>query len=119
MASTGAQGTGIGFDTRTPDRSYGPWGMSPVPADYGCAAATKTSGTTYRSGLSFKTDGAPAVTRRAASSVASTSATLNGSANPNGLATTAWFRYWSGSSPGTCTDSGGTQTTVNNFAAGI
>ncbi len=36
---------------------------------------------------------APTVTTSSASSVTSTSATLNGSVNPNGVATTAWFEW--------------------------
>jgi prepilin-type N-terminal cleavage/methylation domain-containing protein len=40
--------------------------------------------------------------------VTDTTALLNGSANPNGGATTGWFRYWT-SNPGTCTDTGGTR----------
>ncbi len=36
------------------------------------------------------------------------SATLNGQANPNGTATTGYFRYWT-SDPGTCSDTGGTR----------
>ena len=35
-------------------------------------------------------------------------ATLNGTANPNGAATTGWFRYAT-TNPGTCNDSFGTR----------
>lgn len=38
---------------------------------------------------------APTVTTRAATSVGTTTATLNGSVSPNGLATNAWFEYGS------------------------
>jgi hypothetical protein len=52
---------------------------------------------------------APTVTTTAATSVGTTGATLNGSANPNGAATTGWFRY-STTSPGTtCNDTFGTR----------
>ena len=50
----------------------------------------------------------PAVTTTAASSVTSTGASLNGSANPNGQSTTGWFRF-STTNPGTCNDTFGTR----------
>lgn len=50
----------------------------------------------------------PSVTTFAAAQVASTTATLNSFVNPNGAATTAWFRY-STANPGTCGDSFGTR----------
>jgi hypothetical protein len=46
------------------------------------------------------------VTTNAATNVAASTATLNGSANPNGDATTGWFRY-APSTPGACNDSFG------------
>lgn len=51
-----------------------------------------------------------------ASPVANTSATLNGSANPNGYTTTGWFRY-STISPGTCNDSFGTRSPASGGSA--
>lgn len=51
---------------------------------------------------------APTVTTTPASSISTTKATLNGSANPNGVATTGWFRY-SSTNPGTCSDTFGTR----------
>lgn len=51
---------------------------------------------------------APAVTTVSASSVTSSSAILNGFANPNGAATTGWFRY-SSTDPGACDDVFGTR----------
>ncbi|MBK7933746.1 MAG: hypothetical protein IPK01_09645 [Acidobacteria bacterium] len=57
--------------------------------------------------LSFSTPAnAPAVTTLDATAMTATTATLNGSANPGGGATTAWFRY-STISPGTCNDTFG------------
>lgn len=50
----------------------------------------------------------PTVTTDAASDVSYLSATLNGSANPNGGATDGWFRY-STTNPGTCNDIFGTR----------
>ena len=51
---------------------------------------------------------APTVTTDAASSVSITTATANGTANPNGVSSTGWFRY-STTNPGTCDDSFGTR----------
>lgn len=51
---------------------------------------------------------APTVTTDAASSIAITTATANGTVNPNGGSATGWFRY-STSNPGTCDDSFGTR----------
>jgi hypothetical protein len=57
-----------------------------------------------------ETTGAPpTVTTSAASPVGNTTATLRGSANPNGSSTTGWFRY-SKTDPGSCNDSFGTRT---------
>ena len=50
----------------------------------------------------------PSVTTNAASSVTQTTATINATADPNGYASTGWFRYYT-SNPGSCTDSGGTR----------
>lgn len=51
---------------------------------------------------------APTVTTSAATSIGENSATLNGSANPNGQTTTGWFRY-STTNPGSCNDTFGTR----------
>jgi hypothetical protein len=47
------------------------------------------------------TPDAPTAVTTAATSIASTSATLNGSGNPNRATTTGYFRYAT-TSPGTC-----------------
>lgn len=64
---------------------------------YHCrVVATNASGTTYGADVEFTTTGAtpaPTVTTSAASSVAATTATLNGTVNPNGVATTYYFEY--------------------------
>ena len=57
---------------------------------------TNTKGTTKSTIASFTTSSlgaAPTVDTLAASSVAATSAALNGNVTPNGLATTAWFEW--------------------------
>ena len=56
----------------------------------------------------MNTRNAPLVTTAAASSVGSSAATLNGAADPEGSATTGWFRY-STVDPVSCDDSFGTR----------
>lgn len=59
----------------------------------------------------------PTVTTSAASNIGNTYATLNGTANPNGLATTGYFRYQANTSPGTCNDSFGTRFPASSGSA--
>ena len=54
----------------------------------------------------------PSVSTLAATPVTATTATLNGSGNPNGNSTISWFRY-STSNPGACNDVFGTRTPVS------
>ncbi|MBX4192111.1 hypothetical protein KW798_01360, partial [Candidatus Parcubacteria bacterium] len=77
------------------------------------------------------TPAAPTVTTSTSTATTSTSFVLPGSANPNGGATTGWFRYATTTDPGTCDDSFGTRTptsggtslgsgtTTVNFTRGI
>lgn len=63
----------------------------------------------------------PTVTTNAATSITTSSATLNGSANPNGALTTGWFRYGV-TNPGNCDDTFGTRVPVSggtNLGSGI
>ena len=57
------------------------------------------------------------VTTSAASGLTSTSATLNGSANPNGSSAHGYFRY-STTSPGTCNNTFGTATPTVSLGSG-
>jgi hypothetical protein len=59
---------------------------------------------------------APSVTTLPATLVAGTSATLNGTANPAGDATTGWFRYDT-TDPGSCNDTFGTRAPASGGAA--
>jgi hypothetical protein len=74
-----------------------------------CAIASSAGGTAFGAVQSFTTLAAPAVTTSAASAVTAGGATLGGSANPGGAATTGWFRYAT-ASPGACNDTFGTRT---------
>ena len=54
------------------------------------------------------TPATPTVTTNSASNITLSSATLHGSANPNGASATGWFRY-SATNPGSCDDVFGTR----------
>ncbi len=111
------------FGTRVPSTSGSPLGSGTAAVSYSqtasgltssttyffCAIGQNSEGTSFGSIQSFTTPAAPVVTTGAASAITGTFATLNGAANPNGAATTAWFRY-STVDPGACTDTFGTRT---------
>ncbi len=103
-----AGGTSLGAGTTAVAFSATITGLTPTTTYYVCAVAQNSVGTSFGSVQTFTTPTAPAVTTQAASSVSSTSATLNGSTNPNGLTSTAWFRY-SNVDPVTCNDTFGTR----------
>ncbi|HEX2879600.1 MAG TPA: hypothetical protein VHO25_08680, partial [Polyangiaceae bacterium] len=84
-------------------------GLTPVTTYYYCARSTNTYGVGLGSVRSFTTPAAaPTTTTTAATLVTSTAAQLNGTSNPGGGSTTAWFRYDT-VSPGTCNDTFGTR----------
>jgi len=69
-------------------------GLTPNTEYHYRVVATNSAGTTNGADQSFTTTGtAPIATTNAATSIAATSATLNGSVNPNGLSTTIKFQY--------------------------
>jgi len=68
-------------------------GLTPSTTYHFRLVATNDGGTTLGSDLTFITGAAPSVTTQAASAVLSTAATLNGSVNPNRLATAYHFEY--------------------------
>ena len=65
--------------------------------------ATSTSGTSHGSDGLFTTLAAPGAVTGSASSIAVSSATLNGSVDPNATATTWWFDYGTSTSYGSKT----------------
>ena len=101
-------GINLGSDIYDQPYSVNIGGLSPATTYYFCAIVSSTEGTAFGAVLNFTTSAPATATTLAASSVSSTTATLNGSGNPNGAAATGWFRY-STSSPGTCSDSFGTR----------
>jgi phosphodiesterase/alkaline phosphatase D-like protein len=104
--SSGGSAIGNGVDPVSYSRSI--TGLLPATTYYYCAIAQSSVGTRFGTVGSFITADVPAVTTVAATAVAGVSATLNGTANPNRLATTGWFRY-AASNPGTCNDTFGTR----------
>ena len=73
--------------------------------------ATSDAGTSRGADQTFSTTGAPAVVTDAASSIAPTSARLNGTLTPNGQATSWYFEYGTSRSYGS-------KTTVRNAGSG-
>jgi hypothetical protein len=59
----------------------------------------------------------PTVTTNPATSITTTSITLNGTANPNNFATSGWFRY-SATNPGTCNNTFGVATPATSLGSG-
>lgn len=87
-------------------------GLVPCTTYHFRVTATNSGGTTNGGDLSFTTTcPAPSVTTEAASGVTTTGATLNGTVNPNGVATSASFEW------GTTTAYGQT-TSVQSMGAG-
>ncbi|MDQ3036072.1 MAG: hypothetical protein M3Y87_26965, partial [Myxococcota bacterium] len=110
-------GSALGAGTSPVAYSQTLTGLTPGATYYYCAIATSAAGTGFGAVLSFTTSAPPIVTTAAATMSSSTGATLNGSANPRGTATTGWFRYAT-TSPGTCNDTFGTATAGNALGAG-
>jgi hypothetical protein len=103
-----AAGTDLGAGVVAMPFSQALTGLTPGATYYFCAISQNSLGTVFGLVLSFATPQAPSVTSNAASPVTANSATLNGTATPNGTAATGWFRY-SATSPGSCDDTFGTR----------
>ena len=91
-------------------------GLAPGTTYYVCAIAQNAEGTSFGAVLSFTTAAAPDVTTEDAADVTSSTATLNGTVNPNLLASTGWFRYDT-TDPGSCNDSFGTRAPASGGTA--
>ena len=68
-------------------------GLTPSVTYHFRVAATNDYGLVYGSDQSFTTLGPPQVSTLPATGVSTNSATLNGTVNPNGWPTTAWFQW--------------------------
>lgn len=67
--------------------------------------AMNTAGTAHGSDITFLTTTAPIAVTAAATSIGASSATLNGSVNPNGVATSWFFEYGTSTAYGSTTSS--------------
>ncbi|MBM4776494.1 MAG: hypothetical protein GQE15_02235, partial [Archangiaceae bacterium] len=103
-----SSGSPMGSGTSALSYTQSATGLSPGTTYYFCAIGQNSEGTTFGSVLTFATPAVPVVTTDPETLVTSTSATLNGSANPNGSSTTGYFRY-STTNPGVCDDLFGTR----------
>ncbi len=88
---------------------------SPTTYSY-CLIAENAGGKVFSTVKQFTTvvTGPPSSVTTNAADINSSGTTVNnvllsGSANPQGLATTAWFRLWDTTSPGSCNDTSGTK----------
>jgi len=83
--------------------------------------ATSDAGTSHGADASFRTASAPTTVTSSASGIAATAARLNGSVNPNGLATTWYFQYGRSASYGSKTSqkSAGSGTSTVRVTASI
>jgi len=96
--TTGNIGTSAG------NFGYAISGLTPNTTYHFQVVAYNSGGTSYGGDLTFTTaatTGAPGVTTLAANNVTSVGAQLNGSINPNGSATTAYFEYGTTTAYGT------------------
>jgi len=109
-------GASLGSGTTAVVYAQAVTGLSPSTTYYVCAIASNTQGTSFGAVVSFTTPATPpTVSTVAATVVTATSATLNGSGNPNGAAATGWFRYAS-TNPGTCDDTFGTRAPISSVS---
>src|SRR5260370_27327973 len=117
---------------QTPPRDFGDWLSTACPQAhayvqnaFGCRGHSSDVTATSPEGVNLDVIGydlvrTPIVTTNAATNVASFSATLNGSVNPNGLTTTIHFQYGTTTSYGSTTaNQTFTGNTTRNVAANI
>ena len=125
-------GTSTSYGTRTPVKDAGS-GTSPVAVAASVTGlrsgrvyhfrlvATSDAGTSRGADQTFVPSAPPTVATQAASSVKDSSATLHGTVNPNGQATTSYFEYGTSTSYGikTPVKSLGSGTSTTNVSASI
>jgi hypothetical protein len=91
MSADGSKMAGAAYGIYTSSGSVSP--LTPGTTYHYRAAGVNSLGRGLGADLTFTTLAQPAVTNLPATSISSTNATLNGTVNPNGAATTAWFKY--------------------------
>src|SRR6267378_3392877 len=128
-------GTSTSYGSKTPAKDAGS-GTSPVAVSGQVTSlttgrvyhfrlvATSDAGTSRGSDATFTTAVAPTVATKSASSVRDSTATVSGTVNPNGQATTAYFEYGTSASYGAKTaaknvGSGRTASTVSMPVSGL
>ncbi len=110
-------GAALGASTNAQNFSQTITGLLPGTTYYYCAMAQNAEGIAFGTVQSFTTTPvSPTVATGSASGRTGTSATLNGTVNPGGDSTTAWFRY-STVSPGTANDTFGTRAPASGGSA--
>jgi hypothetical protein len=109
-------GTSTSYGSKTPKQDAGA-GTSAVPVSASISGlqgsrtyhyrlvASSAGGTSTGADVTFSTGSAPGVATTAASSIAATSARLNGTVNPNGQSTSWYFEYGSSTAYGLKTPS--------------
>jgi hypothetical protein len=124
-------GTSTSYGSKTSTKSASGTNAAPVSASVtGLQAghtyhfrlvATSDGGTTNGADATFTTSGAPSVSTGSASSIAPTTAKLNGTVTPNGLSTNWYFEYGTSTSYGTrtSTQSAGSGGTAQNESASL
>jgi hypothetical protein len=122
--------TGYGSQTSTKSAGSGSSAVSVSASISGLSAghtyhfrlvAASDAGTTRGADATFVTSSAPSATTDDASSIAPTSARLNGTVTPNGLATSWYFQYGTTTSYGskTGTHSAGSGTTAQKVSVAV
>jgi len=111
-----SSGTDLGTGSTPVPYSITATGLTPGVTYYFCAIVSNTAGTAFGSVLSFTIPYKPVVLTSSPAGVTSSSATLQGAANPVAATTSAWFRY-SSSNPGICNDSFGTRAPSSTSAS--
>src|SRR5207249_2752299 len=107
---TGSIGTTVG------NYGYAISGLSPNTSYHFRIVAYNNGGTNYGTDLTVTTPASPpTVQTLAATSVTAGSATLNGSIDPNGASTTAYFQYGTAISYGSTTTAGNFGTAPQNI----
>ncbi|MFO1488390.1 MAG: hypothetical protein U1F83_05070 [Verrucomicrobiota bacterium] len=110
-------GSALGSGTVAVAFSQSVNGLLPGATYYYCAIVQTAEGTAFGAIQSFTTPvSAPSAATSGTSNRTGTSATLNGSVNPNGANTAGWFRY-STISPGTPNDTFGTRAPASGGSA--